>query len=116
MSSIDPEANVEYCPGVEGGTSASMLTQTDPACPELASQADDVIVVAGTDSSTGTESSDRPNVDMPGAQNTLIQNMAAGQRNCQAAGLTAGAWTIGSETIKVVPRPCSDSNRIEPLC
>jgi beta-glucosidase len=81
IQAIDPEAVVEYCPGVEGGASASMLTQTDPACPELASQANDVVVVAGTDSSTGTESSDRPNVDMPGAQNALIQSMSAANPN-----------------------------------
>lgn len=77
IQAIDPNAVVEYCLGVEGGEEAAELTQVDPACAPLASQANDVIVVAGTDSSTGTEGQDRPNVELPGAQNQLIQEMAA---------------------------------------
>jgi beta-glucosidase len=90
IQAIDPAAVVEYCPGVEGGDEASELTEVDPACPALASKANDVIVVAGTDASTGTEGQDRPNVDMPGAQDQMIEDMAAQNPNTIVYTVTDG--------------------------
>ena len=81
IQAIDPDAVVSYFPGVTGGDQASELTQVDPASVAAAGQYDDVIVVVGTDNSTGTEGQDRPNVDLPGAQDSLIQQVSAQNPN-----------------------------------
>lgn len=77
IKAINPKATVTYCPGVEGGTQASQLTQVDRACVNSAGRYDDVIIVVGTDASTGTEGQDRANVALPGAQGSLIKQVSA---------------------------------------
>lgn len=55
IQAVDPEAVVTDFPGVTGGDEAADLTQVDPASVTAAGQYNDVIVVVGTDASTGTE-------------------------------------------------------------
>ena len=81
IQAIDPEAVVTDFPGVTGGDEAADLIQVDPASVAAAGQYNDVIVVVGTDASTGTEGQDRANVELPGAQDSLIQQVAAQNPN-----------------------------------
>lgn len=81
IQAIDPEATVDWYPGVVGGNMASQLNTVDPASVQAASQYDDVIVYAGADASTATEGQDRPNVELPGAQASLISQVAAQNPN-----------------------------------
>ncbi len=81
IKAVNPHATVTYCPGVEGGTEASQLTKVDSACVNSAGHYNDVIIVAGTDASTGTEGHDRANVALPGAQGSLIKQVANRNRH-----------------------------------
>jgi beta-glucosidase len=81
IQAIDPLARVDWYPGVVGGTSASQLTTVDPASVNAAAAYDAVVVYVGTDASTGTEAKDRSNIDLPGAQASLISQVAAKNPN-----------------------------------
>ncbi|MBV9197438.1 MAG: glycoside hydrolase family 3 C-terminal domain-containing protein [Solirubrobacterales bacterium] len=81
IQAIDPQATVDWYPGVVGGDMASQLNTVDPASVAAASKYDDVIVYAGADASTATEGHDRPNVALPGAQASLISQVAAQNPN-----------------------------------
>jgi beta-glucosidase len=82
VTAIDPDATVDYYKGFTGtGTQASQLTTVDPAAVAAAANYDAVIVYAGTDSSTSTEDRDRSTLQLPGAQNSLIQQVAAANPN-----------------------------------
>ncbi len=55
----DPQARVDFLPGVTGGTSADELTTVDAATLSAVKDYDAVVVVAGTDGSTASEDHDR---------------------------------------------------------
>jgi beta-glucosidase len=81
IQAINPNANVDFLPGVVGGTSASQLTTVDPASVNAAAAYDAAIVYVGTDASTGQEAQDRTNLSLPGAQASLISQVAAKNPN-----------------------------------
>jgi beta-glucosidase len=70
---IDPDAQVDFLPGVTG----TGLSTVDQASVTAAANYDDVIVYAGTDASTATEDRDRSTLALPGAQASLISQVAA---------------------------------------
>lgn len=61
---IDPDAVVDYYPGVTGDEPQTV----DPASVAAAANYDAVIVVAGTDAKTADEDSDRTTLALPGAR------------------------------------------------
>jgi beta-glucosidase len=98
IQAIDPDAQVDFYNGFTGtgaATTAATLTNIDPAAVNAAANYNDVIVYAGTDDSTGTEGVDRTNLDLPGAQAQLIQEVAAKNPNTVALMETLGAVDVG---------------------
>ena len=81
VQAINPGAQVDFYPGVTGGTTAASLTTVDPASVAAAGHYDAVVVVAGTDFSTGTEARDRTSLALPGAQASMIQQVEAANPN-----------------------------------
>jgi len=81
IQAIDPQATVDYLPGVTGGTTAATLTTVDQASINAAANYDAVIVMAGTDSSTSAEDHDRTSLDLPGAQASMISQAEAANPN-----------------------------------
>jgi beta-glucosidase len=81
IQAIDPDATVDYLPGVTGGTNASSLNTVDQASIAAAANYDAVIVVAGTDSSTSAEDKDRTSLALPGAQSAMISQAEAANPN-----------------------------------
>ncbi len=77
VQAIDPDATVDYLPGVTGGTTAASLTTVDAASIAAAKKYDAVIVVAGTDSGTSAEDHDRTSLALPGAQASMISQAEA---------------------------------------
>ncbi len=93
IQGIDPSAQVDYYSGFTGtSTSASGLTTVDTTGGVGATNLPDansinnltangpynvVIVDVGTDSTSGREGQDRPNISLPGAQAALIQDVYA---------------------------------------
>jgi beta-glucosidase len=73
IQKIDPSATVDYYPGVTG----AKLDTVDAASVAAAKNYDAVIVVAGTDQKTADEDSDRTTLALPGAQSSLISQVAA---------------------------------------
>ncbi|WP_329256237.1 glycoside hydrolase family 3 C-terminal domain-containing protein [Actinoallomurus sp. NBC_01490] len=73
IQKINPKATVDYYPGVTGST----LNTVDSASVAAADQYDVVIVVAGTNSSNSREDVDRTTLALPGAQASLISQVAA---------------------------------------
>lgn len=73
IQKIDPDATVDYYPGVTG----TGLDTVDPASVAAADKYDAVIVVAGTNSSDSREDVDRTTLALPGAQSSLISQVAA---------------------------------------
>jgi beta-glucosidase len=73
IQQIDGAATVDFYPGVTG----TKLDTVDPASVAAAKNYDAVIVVAGTDASTADEDSDRKTLALPGAQSSLISQVAA---------------------------------------
>jgi beta-glucosidase len=73
----DPNAQVDFLPGVTGGTSAAQLTTVDPATIAAVKDYDAVVVVAGTDYSTASEDHDRTTTALPGAQAAMISQVEA---------------------------------------
>jgi len=74
---INPDAQVDFYPGVTGGTTAAQLTTVDQASIAAAKNYNAVIAVAGTDSSTGSEGNDRTTLALPGAQSDMISQLEA---------------------------------------
>ena len=72
VQKIDPDATVDFYPGVTG----TGLNTVDPGSVAAAKNYDAVIVVAGTDASTAAEDSDRSSLALPGAQSSLISQVA----------------------------------------
>ena len=68
---------MDFYPGVTGGSTAASLTTVDPASVAAAGHYDAVVVVAGTDFSTGSEARDRTTLALPGAQASMIQQVEA---------------------------------------
>jgi len=77
IQGIDPQAQVDWLPGVTG----TGLNTVDPASVAAAKNYDDVIVYAGTDQTTGTEGVDRSSLALPGAQASMISQVAAANPN-----------------------------------
>ncbi len=77
MQAIDPQAQVDWYPGVTGGTTGATLTTVDPASVAAAKNYDAVVVVAGTDQTTGSEANDRTSLALPGAQAAMISQVEA---------------------------------------
>lgn len=73
----DPNAQVDFLPGVTGGTTAAKLTTVDPATIAAVKGYDAVVVVAGTDASTASEDHDRTTTALPGAQASMISQVEA---------------------------------------
>jgi beta-glucosidase len=81
VQAINPQAQVDFLPGVTGGTTAASLTTVDPASIAAASKYNAVIVVAGTDNTTSSEDHDRTSLDLPGAQAAMISQAEAANKN-----------------------------------
>ena len=77
----DPQATVDFLPGLTGGTTAASLTAVDLASIRAAARYDAVVVVAGTDALTARESMDRDTLDLPGAQADMIRRAEAANPN-----------------------------------
>ncbi|MBE7187650.1 glycoside hydrolase family 3 C-terminal domain-containing protein [Jatrophihabitans endophyticus] len=96
VQAIDPDATVDYLPGVTGGTTGSNLNTVDQASIAAASKYDAVIVVAGTDGSTSAEDHDRSNLELPGAQDSMISQAEAANPNTIVYLETVGDVNLGS--------------------
>jgi beta-glucosidase len=81
VQAINPDAQVDFYPGVTGGTTAAQLTTVDAASVAAAPNYNAVVAVVGTDSSTGTEGVDRSSLDLPGAQASMISQLEAANPN-----------------------------------
>ncbi|MFL6078125.1 MAG: glycoside hydrolase family 3 C-terminal domain-containing protein [Mycobacteriales bacterium] len=77
VQALDPDATVDYLPGVTPGT----LAAVDQASVDAAAGYDAVIVYAGTDAGTSREDRDRTSLTLPGAQQAMIQAVAAKNPN-----------------------------------
>jgi beta-glucosidase len=77
ITSRDPDAQVDFLPGVTGGATASSLTTVDAATVAAVKNYDVVIVVAGTDFTTAREDVDRADLALPGAQASMISQVEA---------------------------------------
>lgn len=96
VQAINPNATVDFLPGVTGGTSASSLTTVDAQSIAAAKGYDAVIVVAGTDGSTSAEDHDRTNLDLPGAQASMISQAEAANPNTIVYLETVGEVNLGA--------------------
>jgi beta-glucosidase len=81
VQSINPDAQVDFYPGVTGGTTAASLTTVDAASVAAAKNYNAVVVVAGTDFTTGSEGNDRTSLALPGAQSSMISQIEAANPN-----------------------------------
>jgi beta-glucosidase len=77
VQQINPDAQVDFFPGVTGGTSAATLTTVDPASIAAAANYNAVVAVVGTDASSGTEGVDRGSLALPGAQASMVSQLEA---------------------------------------
>jgi beta-glucosidase len=73
VQAIDPDATVDFLPGVTGPG----LGTVDQASVDAAADYDAVIVYAGTDATTAREDVDRTSLALPGAQADMINQVAA---------------------------------------
>lgn len=88
---LHPDATVDFLRGFTGtGTTAASLTDVDPAAVTAAAGYDAVIVYVGTDAGTANEDSDRVAITLPGAQGSLISQVAAANPNTVAYMETIG--------------------------
>ncbi|WGL50740.1 glycoside hydrolase family 3 C-terminal domain-containing protein [Nocardioides sp. BP30] len=92
----DPQAQVDFLPGVTGGTTASKLTTVDPATISALKGYDAVVVVAGTDGSTASEDHDRTTTALPGAQAAMISQVEAANPRTVVYLQTVGAVDVRS--------------------
>jgi beta-glucosidase len=81
MQAINPDAQVDFYPGVTGGVFASQLNTVDPASIAAAKNYNAVVAVVGTDFTTGTEASDRTTLAVPGAQASMVSQLEAANPN-----------------------------------
>jgi len=81
VQQINPDAQVDFFPGVTGGTTAATLTTVDPASIAAAANYNAVVAVVGTDASSGTEGVDRSSLALPGAQASMISQIEAANPN-----------------------------------
>jgi beta-glucosidase len=81
VQQINPDAQVDFFPGVTGGTTAATLTTVDPASIAAAANYNAVVAVVGTDASSGTEGVDRASLALPGAQASMISQIEAANPN-----------------------------------
>ncbi len=72
---------MDYYPGVTGGTTAATLTTVDEASVAAAKNYNAVVVVIGTDNTTGSEGVDRTTLAVPGAQASMISQIEAANPN-----------------------------------
>ena len=80
VQAINPNATVDLWRGFTGtGSTASTLTNVDPAAVAAAGGYDAVIVYVGTDGSTAAEDTDRAAITLPGAQSIADQPGRGGQ-------------------------------------
>jgi beta-glucosidase len=77
ITKADPDAQVDFLPGVTGGTTASKLTTVDADTMAKVGGYDAVVVVAGTDQTTSREDVDRKTIALPGAQADMIKQVEA---------------------------------------
>jgi beta-glucosidase len=97
IHAINPSAQVDYYDGFTGDpTSAAQLTNIDPVAVNAASGYDQVIVYSGTDDSTASEFADRTTLALPGAQEQLINQIAAKNPNAVAVMQTIGQVDVGN--------------------
>ncbi|AGL16135.1 glycoside hydrolase family 3 domain-containing protein [Actinoplanes sp. N902-109] len=90
VQAANPDATVDWLPGVTGGTSAARLTKVDAASVTAAAGYDAVIVVAGTDQSVSSEDRDRTSLALPGAQPEMISQIEAVNPNTIVYLMTVG--------------------------
>jgi beta-glucosidase len=81
VQAINPDAQVDFYPGVTGGTTAATLTTVDQASVDAAKNYNAVVAVAATDPSGGTEGVDRATLAVPGAQGSMISQVEAANPN-----------------------------------
>lgn len=81
VQAINPNAQVDFYPGVTGGVFASQLNTVDQASVAAAKNYNAVVVVAGTDFTTGSEGRDRTTLALPGAQASMISQIEAANPN-----------------------------------
>jgi beta-glucosidase len=81
VQAINPDAQVDFYPGVTGGTTGATLTTVDQASVAAAKDYNAVVVVAGTDFTTGSEANDRSTLAVPGAQDSMISQVEAANPN-----------------------------------
>ncbi|MGE5291807.1 MAG: glycoside hydrolase family 3 C-terminal domain-containing protein [Micromonosporaceae bacterium] len=95
IQAINPGAQVDFYKGfTDTGTTAASLQHVDQAAVDAAANYDDVIVYVGTDPSTATEAGDRSTLDLPGAQASLISQVAAKNPNTVAYMETMGEVNV----------------------
>jgi beta-glucosidase len=92
----NPDAQVDFLPGVTGGTTAAKLTTVDPATIAAVKDYDAVVVVAGTDGSTASEDHDRTTTALPGAQASMISQVEAANPRTVVYLQTVGSVDIRS--------------------
>lgn len=92
----NPNAQVDFLPGVTGGTTASKLTTVDAATVAAVKDYDAVVVVAGTDNSTASEDHDRTTTALPGAQAAMISQVEAANPHTVVYLQTVGSVDVRS--------------------
>ncbi|MBT2729535.1 glycoside hydrolase family 3 C-terminal domain-containing protein [Bacillus sp. ISL-75] len=97
ITAINPNAEVTYYKGfTDQGTTAKDLKTVDTAAVEAAKNADVVIVYGGTDNTTADEAGDRHDLTLPGAQASLIDQVAKANPNTIAVMETIGQVEVNS--------------------
>jgi len=96
ITARNPDAQVDFLPGVTGGTTASSLNTVDAATIAAVKNYDAVIVVGGTDFTTAREDVDRTNITLPGAQPAMISQVEAANPNTVVYLETVGTVELGS--------------------
>jgi beta-glucosidase len=92
IQAIDPQATVDFLPGVTG----TGLGTVDQASVDASANYDAVIAYAGTDASTANEGGDRGTLNLPGAQADMISQVAAKNPNTIVYMETIGAVNVTS--------------------
>jgi beta-glucosidase len=92
IQAIDPQATVDFLPGVTG----TGLGTVDQASVDATANYDAVIAYAGTDANTANEGGDRGTLNLPGAQADMISQVAAKNPNTIVYLETIGAVNVTS--------------------
>src|SRR3954470_3130307 len=104
IQAINPNAVVEFWRGFTGTgawiggsqTHPSSLAEVDPAAVVAASNYDAVVAYVGTDAFTADEDRDRTSITLPGAQDSLIKQMAAANPNTTVYMETIGPMDVSA--------------------